>query len=490
MKCLGCNGIFKTETGLIRHLSSKLYCQNAMGMSIPATQPPKQTLTLDHPPIKTNANKKRPAAPQLSHGLVPPPSSKGRTSSHPFSTIEGPIELSQNLQGSQQRLPSMDSHALHSMLTGILTDKALQYNQLVQTRYPHAESGLEDPTQFPSEDGDLSEGAAEDQEEINNPFANDIFDVPHTGNTETVFHETNNAFADRFDGAFSQGEKLCVRLLAILRRIGAPNYVYGEIMDIMDDALRHNVTLTSTFRDRTLALNHLAQRFSMQPLFPKVDSIASPDGRVFPLITHRAKSMIQSLLTSPLMEDDNNLLFPNLADPLAPPPDLVNTLADIDTGRSYRNAYNLLCRGRPRHILCGIILYIDKLAVDRHGHLSLEPVYFTLSIFNQKTRNKPEAWRPLGYIPNLSLQSKAESRHSMLSSQKVQLYHDILGRILHPLCQVQQDAPMPFHLSYRDQQFDVLLKFPLLAILGDTESHDRLSTRQLPVHGMARRCLQ
>ena len=111
--------------------------------------------------------------------------------------------------------------------------------------------------------------------------------------------------------------------------------------------------------------------------------------------------MIHSLLTSPLMEDDSNLLFPNLDDPLEPPPAVVHMLADIDTGRSYGKAYDLLCHGFPCHILCGTIIYIDKLAVDRHGYLSLEPVYFTLSIFNQKTRNKPEAWRPLGYIPNL-----------------------------------------------------------------------------------------
>ena len=66
--------------------------------------------------------------------------------------------------------------------------------------------------------------------------------------------------------------------------------------------------------------------------------------------------MIHSLLTSPLMEDDSNLLFPNLDDPLAPPPpDVVHMLADIDTGRSYGKAYDLLCHGFPRHILCGTI---------------------------------------------------------------------------------------------------------------------------------------
>ncbi len=387
----------------------------------------------------------------------------------------------------------MDSHVLHSMLTTLLTNKTVVYDNMLRTTHSDlygAGYSTQETNDF-SFDVDIDDDDIEDNESttafdgngedvnepFNNPFANDFFEAPNTANTEAVFHETDTAFADRFDGAFSHAEKLSIRLLAILRRIGAPNYVYGEIMNIMEDALRHNVVLTSTFRDRSLTLNHLSQRFSMQPLFPQLGSIASPDGRVFSLVTHRAKSMIHSLLTSPLMEDDNNLLFPNLEDPLAPPPAIVHTLADIDTGRSYRNAYNLLCRGRPKHIMCGIILYIDKLAVDRHGHLSLEPVYFTLSIFNQKTRNKPEAWRPLGYIPNLGLQSKAENRHSMLSSQKVQLYHDILSRILLSLVQVQQADPMPFHLSYHNREYDVLLKFPLLAILGDTESHDRLCGR-------------
>jgi hypothetical protein len=109
------------------------------------------------------------------------------------------------------------------------------------------------------------------------------------------------------------------------------------MMDIMTDALHHQLYLTSTFLDGGLTLNHFAQWFLMQLLYPKVRTIASPDGRHFPLV------------------------------------------------------------------MCGIILYTDNLAVDHHSHLSLEPVYFTLSLFNQKTRNKPEAWHRLGYIPNIGL---------------------------------------------------------------------------------------
>ena len=497
MQCLGCKGRFKNESGLIRHLSKKPLCQNAMGIVVPPIHPPIQTFALESPPHNVHPKTKRPAPPHLPNGLYIPTSGKGRKTSGLSSC--GHTNDTTATSDRNKLSSSMDSHVLHSMLTTLLTDKRVVYDNMVRTAHhdisvagpssteatiefsPDSDTDDEDDAMANNDHHTTASDGDGDGEEVNaphnNPFANDFFDAPNTVNTGAVFHETDTAFADRFNGAFSHTEKLSIRLLSILRRIGAPNYVYGEIMEIMEDALRHNVFLTSTFRDRSLTLNHLAQRFSMQPLFPQLDSIGSPDGRVFALVTHRAKSMIHSLLTSPLMEDDTNLLFPNLEDPLAPPPPIVLTLADIDTGRSYRNAYNLLCRGRPKHIMCGIILYIDKLAVDRHGHLSLEPVYFTLSIFNQKTRNKPEAWRPLGYIPNLGLQSKAENRHSMLSSQKVQLYHDILSRILRSLVELQQSEPMPFHLSFGNREYDVLLKFPLLAILGDTESHDRLCGR-------------
>jgi hypothetical protein len=85
--------------------------------------------------------------------------------------------------------------------------------------------------------------------------------------------------------------------------------------------------------------------------------------------------MIESLLYSPLANDDRNLLFPNPEDPLAPPPIEVANIADIDT--------LVMCIpeclqeqstcNHPNHVLSGIICYTDKLATGRDGHLSLEP---------------------------------------------------------------------------------------------------------------------
>jgi hypothetical protein len=71
---------------------------------------------------------------------------------------------------------------------------------------------------------------AVEEEEGNNPFytpfANDFLDGATDAHPHAYFQERKLVFADRFDGACTHAEKLSIRLLAILRCIGAPNYVY------------------------------------------------------------------------------------------------------------------------------------------------------------------------------------------------------------------------------------------------------------------------
>jgi hypothetical protein len=295
-------------------------------------------------------------------------------------------------------------------------------------------------------------------------------------------------FMDKGYGNYSAVERLSIRLLRILRDIGAPFETYGTIMEMVSDAVRDKVFITTTYRSRDNAMKHFADRFELSTMYPSFKTQPSPDGRVYPVVVHDAKAMIESLLYSPLMDDMSNLLFPNPENPLEGPPPMSDILADVDTGRAYRRAHTLLCT-EPHHLLCGIILYIDKIATDRHGHLSLEPVYFTLTMFNRKTRNKPQAWRPLGYIPNLGLQSKAESAHAMKKEDKIQLYHDVLRKILAPLGKLQDEGGLPFCLHYNGVSHHVLLKLPILYIVGDTEGHDRLCGRyNSRAHGVARLC--
>ena len=65
--------------------------------------------------------------------------------------------------------------------------------------------------------------------------------------------------------------------------------------------------------------------------------------------------------------------------------------------------YYLARYGKEKNrVICGIILSIDKTHTDVKGKLCLEPVKFSLSIFNTETRRKKySAWRRLGYINDL-----------------------------------------------------------------------------------------
>jgi hypothetical protein len=113
-------------------------------------------------------------------------------------------------------------------------------------------------------------------------------------------------------------------------------------MEMILDAVRDKVFITTTYCSRDNAIKHFSNRHKLSSMFPKVKTQPSPDERVYPVVVHDAKAMIESLLYSPLMDNEDNLLFPNAENPLAGPPPMSDILADVDTGKAYLRAHNLL----------------------------------------------------------------------------------------------------------------------------------------------------
>ena len=54
------------------------------------------------------------------------------------------------------------------------------------------------------------------------------------------------------------------------------------------------------------------------------------------------------------------------------------------------------------------------------------------------------------------------------------MYHEILSEILESLMQLQESGGIHWNFEYHGKQYSVNLKFYLLAIIGDTEGHDRM----------------
>ena len=75
----------------------------------------------------------------------------------------------------------------------------------------------------------------------------------------------------------------------------------------------------------------------------------------------------------------------------------------------------------------GIVVFADKTHTDHNSALVTTPIIFTLTVFNQKARNRVKFWRPLGYIPNLSYgKGKTDTTESI---DKVQDEHTCLAAV-------------------------------------------------------------
>jgi hypothetical protein len=87
---------------------------------------------------------------------------------------------------------------------------------------------------------------------------------------------------------------------------------------------------------------------------------------------------------------------------------------------------NFFCGDDPRNMPLALVIFGDKAHLDLHGTLSILPLTFTLSCFNEHSRTKSEFWRPLSFIPNLSY-GATSSKNSSKPLDSVQDEHDCLN---------------------------------------------------------------
>ena len=65
------------------------------------------------------------------------------------------------------------------------------------------------------------------------------------------------------------------------------------------------------------------------------------------------------------------------------------------------------------------------------------------------------------------------------SSDKAQDYHFILSFILSSLKDAQEHVGISWKLKYQEKVLDVVMKIPILFVIGDTEGHDKLCGKYL-----------
>ena len=114
--------------------------------------------------------------------------------------------------------------------------------------------------------------------------------------------------------------------------------------------------------------------------------------------------------------DDDYLFYED--NPLSSPPERLNFVEDINTGRAYIKTYKKLITRPGEQVLLPVIFYIDAATTGQFADLPVTAVKLTLGIFSRKAREKDYCWRILGYIPAV-LKHKSKGRRIMLDSLHV-----------------------------------------------------------------------
>jgi hypothetical protein len=87
-------------------------------------------------------------------------------------------------------------------------------------------------------------------------------------------------------------------------------------------------------------------------------------------------------------------------DPLAGPPDNLDYVADINTGRAYTETYRHLIKNPDEQILMGVQFYMDAAVMGQFANLPVTAVQCTFTIFNRRAREQDYFWGMLGYVPD------------------------------------------------------------------------------------------
>ena len=327
--------------------------------------------------------------------------------------------------------------------------------------------------------GDKSTHGGDDAQEEADPTDGILHDVCKL--IDDV-RETSDIFGNP-KGCMTAPNQAAAKLIALLQDSNAPLSLYPAIAkwanDLKDDG---------TFQDggkiptREKIVKNLAQRYHMRGCYPTEKELKLPNaGSKVKVSTFSFTDTLKSLLTDPELMKDDNLLFPDSKDPFSAPAKWTDDAAspeyqqqknrpvgDIVGGRWYARTYHARCDASKKEILCPIIIFVDKTHTDVKGRLTQEPVYYTLGIFNQKTRNNPRAWRPLGLLPNFKTATQ-----DRVSDRKQEDFHYVLSHVLQELKDVQKKEGVSVKFPYGGKEISAVFKVPTACVLGDHEGQNK-----------------
>ena len=389
-----------------------------------------------------------------------------------------------------------------------------------------------DPTDdaFYDED-DTESGASGDQTEA--PTDEEMDDTSVEEGAQEPNRTMLKEFRDYCEGHYDQflwlkeGDKTSIRLMNCLKLKKAPLNAYKELMEwhlkeTGELASHETLKDTNKYQGRETLIGNLSFRYNVSSIFPKIKRVKLPHSKaVVPVVYTDVADCIVSLLTDPRFEDSDYLFHGD--NPLAPPPDSIDYVADLNTGDAYLSTYEDLVTEANQAIL-PTPLYIDGAVTGQFSELPITALKITLGIFKREVRDREHAWRIVGYVPQVRKQQGRgkqifkESKHleshdvqvmagegdeAELDSEesdeeddgmtvKAQDFHTILSAILESYVKLQGTGFI-WDLVYKGKMYKGIHFLPFVPFVKcDTEEGDMLAgkyqTRTKNVKHLCRYC--
>jgi hypothetical protein len=216
------------------------------------------------------------------------------------------------------------------------------------------------------------------------------------GDDESVFEEESCSCTilkqwkerkNRPDHVISDDYVHSTKLAKLLHTANAPLYMFDSIMSWASEATMNNYKFPIVPLSREKYYQNISTNYGMNGIKPEIKELQLPSsGRIVEVISFDIEQLLLSILSNKELMSVDNLLFEN-GNPFSLPKRRISKVGDVNSGSWYINAYKNLCH-HPKDVLVPIIFFIDGVTIDMYSHLNLEPVTFTLGIFNRDTRNR------------------------------------------------------------------------------------------------------
>ena len=247
------------------------------------------------------------------------------------------------------------------------------------------------------------------------------------------------------------------KLLKILNDVNAPHYLFKSIMDWAQEASRSGYTFQPKQSTRKAHIQYLKSWLNLpESSFPKqiptlLPNLPEKPEQTINVTTFNFTAQLHSLLFDSNLFLDLTNLDVNLMNPFGKYENSLCKLSTINSGQQYHESYATMIQNPDTDFLMPIIFSCDETKISSMGRTSCWPLMFTTTILNQSCHNKPEAWKPLGYVHDLSLAMSQAEEKQLGNDLKYTRLHRVFKTILKSYVDAQHSNALQLDLEIRQK---------------------------------------